>query len=468
MCNYRYIYIIQELSKSNKQEEEKMFFILNHRNSIIAADPEFLSTLDACDVATASAFINSGEIQLDDYARTLEFDSIKYSFTKNSIYTLFGKGNMYTLNSLTEKENLDKDNTCDKFASLDNNNIDQDIADFFRSDDATHSEKSSDFNQNTDDHTKDFIQEISEPSSSDFSAKLKSKIRNQEENPLASAILSETNSNTHVNIPTQVKTKTIEIDVDNVKKVTKNTNTAHSEIDFTTLANTVGVTVDEYKTFLLDFVNETKNLIPQIKNSKSGNADNAIETLKEATHLLHLPHLTAKVTQIQAHLNQDSRNRLADEFAQLATLSQITQHISKQNDVSDLSNISSAQDNSLDGSIKFSSIDATTPIAFKYNVSEAVTALMLPKSMIQEFVTDFIAQSSRSLTNMEDAYHNNDLAAIKKDAHTLMGIAANLHIEPLVKTLSTLELNNSLKNVPQICQLFAGQIKYLKNEATST
>jgi len=99
-------------------------------------------------------------------------------------------------------------------------------------------------------------------------------------------------------------------------------------------------------------------------------------------------------------------------------------------------------------------------------MNKAVTALMLPEKMIKEFLGDFVKQSKTNMTLINDAYNKNDIATIKSISHMLKGASSNLHIEPVTQTLSLLESNNNLENVPQIAQLFAGQVAYLDTKVS--
>jgi len=461
-----------------------MFFILNHRNSIIAADQEFLSTLDACDVATASTFINSGEIEIDDYARTLEFNSAKYSYTKNSIFTLFGKGHIYEISNVENNQNTNRGNIYGKFASANDTVIDQDIADFFHNGDSSYKKDTSVNSSDIQIKTEESTSVPSEISLDISSINAEKKVSVQESIPNTAPVT----PIKEVVISDNLKSDTISTAIDNTKETlsqakTKIANIAINdapqestitagEIDFTKLANTVGVSTDEYKTFLYDFVDETKKLVPQIKTQDAASSSNALDTLKEATHLLHLPHLTSKIVEMEAYINPETRNKLADEFMQMATLVQISEYIRRDNHSNQArtttDNITNNNFQRITGMEELQSTSTIQAVPFKYDISEAVTALMLPKSMIEEFVSDFINQSEQSLNTMEDAYKNQDLSTIKRSAHMLKGVAANLHINPIVRTLSTLQSNNSLHNVPEITKLFAGQINYLKNKAMST
>jgi len=233
------------------------------------------------------------------------------------------------------------------------------------------------------------------------------------------------------------------------------TTTSPRNTDYSKIAKLVGVSSEEYKGFLDDFITEANRLIPTIKSSNGTDSEQALETLKEATQLLHLPHLTSKIIQIQAYVDQDTRSSLTDELASISTLTHINQYIN---------NFDKAQPDtpsSVNTLNPFPSIEAVNPIVFDYDMHKAVTSLMLPETMIKEFLSDFVKQSKSNIDLIRDAYSKQDITTIKSIAHMLKGASSNLHIEPITKTLSLLESNNSINNVPQITELFAGQVRHL-------
>ena len=402
-----------------------MFFILNHRNKIIVADKDFLNKLDVCDVNTASSVIGSEEIKIDEYSHTIEIDSVEYHFDKSEIYTLFGQGNIYRIDNddsgLTSKK-------IDIFKSKTAIDIDTDFAEFFSNTKNNYDTRTvvTKDNNETSQHVADITESIS------------------------TALNKTEDSSTSDQKPEAVATKVIDIDIQSQQ--------AAQSVDYSTVAKLVGVSSNEYKEFLTDFISETNRLIPTIKSQNNIDSEQALETLKEATLLLHLPHLTSKIIQIQAYIDQDTRSALVDELSSISTLPQINFYIDslskKDTDISDLT----------DSDNNFASIDNIAPTEFEYDMNKAVTTLMLPEQMIKEFLADFVKQSKTNISLIEDAYNKNDLATIKSISHMLKGASSNLHIEPITQTLSILESNNNIENVPKIVQLFAGQVAHISTK----
>ncbi len=422
------------------RQRGKMFFILNHRNNIIVADKDFLNMLDVCDVATASTVIKSGEIKLDEYNRTLEIDTTRYHFKKSEICTLFGQGHMYQFDNETNEDSAKQSDTLEEKSA---SNIDNDLEEFFASVKneyglATKTDTIGTSNSVDATTTEGTISETHTPLIDDIQI-------NENRTNIESMLADESDSE---DSQAPLETKFIDIELSPTTTSPRNT-------DYSKIAKLVGVSSEEYKGFLDDFITEANRLIPTIKSSNGTDSEQALETLKEATQLLHLPHLTSKIIQIQAYVDQDTRSSLTDELASISTLTHINQYI---NNFDKAQPDTPSSVNTLD---PFPSIEAVNPIVFDYDMHKAVTSLMLPETMIKEFLSDFVKQSKSNIDLIRDAYSKQDITTIKSIAHMLKGASSNLHIEPITQTLSLLESNNSINNVPQITELFAGQVRHL-------
>lgn len=95
-----------------------------------------------------------------------------------------------------------------------------------------------------------------------------------------------------------------------------------------------------------------------------------------------------------------------------------------------------------------------------FNPKEASEALGLPEDLIIEFAHDFIQQAETEKSHFESAYANEELKAIQNYAHKLKGVAANLRIEEIRKTLESLQQNSTLDQVPELLSRFYTQMKH--------
>jgi len=75
-----------------------MFFIVNHENSIIAADTDFLEGLGANDIYEAAPLIKKGEVVLDELEQSISYFQQSSTFAKTELSTFLGKATLYEIN----------------------------------------------------------------------------------------------------------------------------------------------------------------------------------------------------------------------------------------------------------------------------------------------------------------------------------------------------------------------------------
>jgi HPt (histidine-containing phosphotransfer) domain-containing protein len=77
--------------------------------------------------------------------------------------------------------------------------------------------------------------------------------------------------------------------------------------------------------------------------------------------------------------------------------------------------------------------------ASTFDPKMAAAALGLPESMIMGFVRDFIRQYEKEKPAFEEALQHGDMETIRRAAHKLNGVAANLYIEEVQEFLEKLQ-----------------------------
>jgi len=107
------------------------------------------------------------------------------------------------------------------------------------------------------------------------------------------------------------------------------------------------------------------------------------------------------------------------------------------------------------------SLEEVQAIPFDFSINEAADELTLPSSLVSEFIIDFINQAKENLPVLEKAYQDKDIDTLHKTAHTLKGASSNLRITPIADTLYSLQFNDDFEKVPDLIQLFKGQLKAL-------
>ena len=86
-----------------------MFFIVNHENSIIAADADFLEGVGAEDIYEAALLIKKGEVVLDELEQSITYFQKSNAFSKTRLSTFLGDAYLYMIN-----EEISQDSEEDK------------------------------------------------------------------------------------------------------------------------------------------------------------------------------------------------------------------------------------------------------------------------------------------------------------------------------------------------------------------
>ena len=81
-----------------------MFFIVNHENSIIAADADFLEGVGAEDIYEAALLIKKGEVVLDELEQSITYFQKSSAFSKTRLSTFLGDAYLYMINEEISQE----------------------------------------------------------------------------------------------------------------------------------------------------------------------------------------------------------------------------------------------------------------------------------------------------------------------------------------------------------------------------
>ncbi len=239
--------------------------------------------------------------------------------------------------------------------------------------------------------------------------------------------------------------------------------------DYTTNAEMIGITREEYLRFLRQFTEESLQYKTGLESNDLHLFKKNLLSMKDAAQLLHLPRLSQVLEQLEDATSKE-REHLVDYFYGMI------QHIQQDLDREPISSPEPSQPKmETDPKPKSSattppteavtstafSLEAVEPIPFDFNTQVAADDLGLPESLVQEFVSDFIQQAKENLSVFEEAQRTNDIDTIQKTAHLLKGAASNLRIDPLAETLDTLQYNESPSATSELLQTFVGQLKTL-------
>jgi len=237
-------------------------------------------------------------------------------------------------------------------------------------------------------------------------------------------------------------------------------------IDSEEISQKIGISNDDYKNFLNDFIDTALSLEKDLQSSDTHTRDDAISTLSHLSNVLHLPFIADIVSNIK-----DTDTQREDIESLYSTLSRITTQKNDdsideltQNDSTEVEETPLELESEEDTSEAFELFDEPTPEPtvqestternapkgesfgtisleevkpkhFDFQLEEAANDLSLPVELIEEFVHDFIDQAHIETKKMLQAYEDGDLDTIQKIGHLLKGASSNLRINALSDTL---------------------------------
>jgi len=225
--------------------------------------------------------------------------------------------------------------------------------------------------------------------------------------------------------------------------------TAEILVDIDRVCQQIGVSHEDYDTFLNEYIDTALGLEQDLQSSDSAKRSNAVATLSHLGEVLQLPvigDIIAKVDTVTANEQKET----VESF--YAALSRITTSPTSQAepemelfdtqeeakiDLFDVEEEKEAEPEVTVNEKSFGtiSLEGIKPIHFDFQLEEAANDLSLPVELIEEFVHDFIEQGHIETEKMLKAYEEGDLDAIQKIGHLLKGASSNLRINALSDTL---------------------------------
>jgi len=231
----------------------------------------------------------------------------------------------------------------------------------------------------------------------------------------------------------------------------KEKSTAPIHIDVAKVSETIGITPEEYRHFLNEFIDTAISQEKDLSSDDDKTQSTAIKTLVQLAEVLHLPELSHAAREIgrASALERDAYvesfyNKLARITTQPSTLPG-KELPSNKPEISleevmittpEMEREQEPEEEALPEK-SFGTIDLSgvKPIHFDFRLEDAADELSLPVELIEEFVHDFIQQAKSETEKMLEAYRQGNLEKIQKIGHLLKGAASNLRINPLADTL---------------------------------
>ena len=257
-------------------------------------------------------------------------------------------------------------------------------------------------------------------------------------------------------------------------------------IDLEKNANKLSIDASSYKMLLGNYLDE----IEKYNNELENGATSTIDMLQDAGELLSLNILTQKLEKLKS---SSDRRETTKEISLMASLlkeklekkpvieAEVTNvetiitpdvpklepekevEIEKKQEISippipdEVIDITSAQD----------LLTSITPQSVSFNPNRAAEELNLPKTLILEFVEDFISQSKEHLPVMVDAYKKEDIKTIQTTAHMLKGAASNLRLDTIAENLFKIQKEGNINNSGELIKQFVAKLKGLSSEVAS-
>ena len=243
-------------------------------------------------------------------------------------------------------------------------------------------------------------------------------------------------------------------------------------VDLEENAKRLSINNDNYKMLLENYIDEINNH----KNDLEVANLNNIEMLADASRLLSLDIVTEKLELIAKDDNRQEHIQelylIVSKLQDRLNNNKFKQEEKKPKEVKE-SDIDEFDINTTPPSIPEELIDITSAekllmqikmVKVTFDPQRASDDLNLPKSLILEFVEDFIQQAKTHLDQIVQAYQRSDIKTLQTTAHMLKGAASNLRLDEISTTLFKIQKENSLENDKQLIKDFVAQLKGLENE----
>ncbi len=234
--------------------------------------------------------------------------------------------------------------------------------------------------------------------------------------------------------------------------------TSEIVIDSFSISQKIGISEEDYKNFLNDFIDTALSLEKDLQSSDNAKREEAISTLSHLSDVLHLPVIGKIIADIKTNHQANNISAFYSALSRLTTSkSDTSANTQPQEDIEQIEILHEPKEEHLElfdeppvepetenettqkptnnKSFGTISLDDVTPKHFDFQLEEAANDLSLPVELIEEFVHDFIEQAHVETKKMLQAYEEGNLETIQKIGHLLKGASSNLRINPLSETL---------------------------------
>lgn len=399
-----------------------MYYILNETNQIIAADESLLNACGLSHIDELSLKSALGEIKFDttsetDLTITVDNNEETYSISKSALSSMLGRLTLVTLEAETEVT-VTEENTPAMDLESDILSIEPDMEDTI---------------------------EVPEAA--------------EEENELFDLVLEEKAEETIAPVEDTMDllsqdTEILDLGLEEKREAVTDDNTP-IVIDIDKISQQIGVSHEDYDTFLNEYIDTALDMEQDLKNSDEQIRSNAVATLSHLSDVLQLPVIGEHLEKIAGASSDTQRESVESFYAAISRLT--TSQTAQEDHKVDLTDVQEEITEPSSGK-GFGTIDLddVKPIYFDFRLEEAASDLSLPVELIEEFVVDFIQQCHEETPNMLKAYEEGDLETIQKIGHLLKGASSNLRIKNLSDTLYKIQFCEESNDMEQLIKDYWG------------
>jgi hypothetical protein len=208
-------------------------------------------------------------------------------------------------------------------------------------------------------------------------------------------------------------------------------------IDVAEISQSIGISPDDYNTFLTEYIDTALSLEDDLKSDEKSKRTAATHTLFHLSNVLRIPVITEIIEQLKYTEEDDIESSIQSFYDTLSRLTTVEPETALPDTAT--APLPEAEEKGVEEETSegFGTIDLSDvkPIHFDFQLNEAANELSLPEELIEEFIHDFIKQAHEETDKMLQAYQKGDLETIQKIGHLLKGTSSNLRINPLADTL---------------------------------
>jgi len=220
-------------------------------------------------------------------------------------------------------------------------------------------------------------------------------------------------------------------------------------IDIKSNSKIIGISQDDYKNFLNEYIDNAISLEDSLKSKDKNERIVAIETLTQLANALQLTKINEIVINIE-RLSSDNRLQAISSFYTL--LSRLTIYTNPQ--TTEL----------YTNSFGYIDLQNITPIDFNFQISQVAEDLSLPKELIEKFIHDFIEQVHEKTEKILKAYKKGDLDTIQKISRLLESTSNNLHIRKISNALHAIQMCEDSTQLEELIKEYWGYFLSLEKQ----